>query len=143
MLAEKIKEISNTLGWKFNQGSDVWQNLVDFADDSEKPFEEKQIYCLLLWNDDETIFNDFSTPTRINFTGEFVLVVRSRMDDVDYNQKYDNHIKNLKKVLQNFYNQFGLCEDFNISRAKESEVVNVYDNNLDGVKVNYSINVEL
>ncbi|WP_312557901.1 hypothetical protein [Empedobacter brevis] len=143
MLAEKIKVISNSLGWKFNQGSDVWQNLVDFPDDCENPFEEKQIYCLLLWNDDETIFNEFSTPTRIDFTGEFVLAVRSRIDDKDYNQKYDNHIKHLKKVLQSFYNQFGLCEDFNITRAKESEVVNVYDNNLDGVKVNYSINVEL
>lgn len=143
MLAEKIKEISNALGWEFNQGSDVWQNLLDFPDDTEKPFEEKQIYCLLLWNDDETIFNEYSSPIKMNYTGEFILAVRSRMDDEDYNQKYDNHIKHLKEVIQGFYSHFGVCQDFSISRAKTTEVVNTYDTNLDGLKVNYSISQEL
>ena len=142
MLVEKLEQISQDLGWSFNYGNHFWQNLNDFPDDSEKPFEEKQIYCLLLWQDVERRFNEYSTVTSRTYTGELILCVRSRMDDVDYYQKYNNHIKQLRDQLESFYTQFHICEDFNLQRAKEVEVANEYDTNLDGIKLEFTISIE-
>lgn len=142
MLVEKLEQISKELGWSFNYGNHFWQNLNDFEDDSKLPFDEKQIYCLLLWQDVERKFNEYSTPVQRVFNGELILCVRSHMDEVDYYQKYNNHIKQLRIVLEDFYNLFHSCEEFNLVRAKEIEVANTYDTNLDGIKLEFTISID-
>lgn len=143
-LVERIKQISIELGWSFNYGNGYWQNLEDYADDTAKPFEEKQIHCLFLWYDADYKFNEYGSITNSNFDGEMIISVRSRLDDEDYNQKYEDNIKKIRELLhQSFYPYFtNQCEDLNLTRAKEIEIANTYDTNLDGIKLQFSITAE-
>ncbi len=139
MLIEKLKEVAGLIGWEFNYGKGHWQNLQDLPDDSTKLFEERNKYFLLLWKDREKTKNKYGATTGYIYTGEFLLVVRSRQDDEDYNYKYETHIKNLENESDKFESYFYGCDNYVIKRWKEIEVENMYDPNLDGLKIQFTI----
>jgi len=139
MLVEKFKEICEAIEWQFNYGGGHWQNLQDFPDDADLDFEERQKYFLMLWKDREFKLNEYNAISGFSFTGEFVLCVRSRITDIDYNYKYENNIKPLEQEVSRMFEHFTSCDDFTIKRWKEIEVENEYDTNLDGLKIQFTI----
>lgn len=142
MLIEKLKQVSKQLGWEFNYGKGHWQNIQDLPDDGDLPFAQRKKYFLLLWKDREKIKGGYGETTGYRFTGEFLLVVRSRMSDEDYNYKYETHIKNLESEANKFDGAINDCDDFVVARWKEIEVENMYDTNMDGLKIQFTVEHE-
>ncbi len=142
MLVEKLRTISKDNGIKFNYGADFWQNLQDLPDDTDKDFEERQKYLLLLWKDRGCELGQFSEMNGYSFEGEMVLCVRSKISDPDYNFKYENRIKHLESESLKLLNGFSLCDNWRVVRWRETEVSNQYDTNVDGLKITFKILVD-
>lgn len=143
MLQERIKETVNNLNapapaeqlFHFAYGKDHWQNLADHSKDDNKPFEERNKYFKLLWVDDTHKMNSFSAVEIITFDAELLILASSKITDPSYEYKYENHIKKLKEQAAIFYDKFIDCSNWSITAWKVIEVENIYDNNLDGIKI--------
>ncbi|WP_228853257.1 hypothetical protein [Aegicerativicinus sediminis] len=150
MLVERLKELIADFNtganpgeekWHFNYGRDHWQNLQDLPDDSAELFADRNKYLMLLWQDREHKLNNYSAIEGYTFTGEMLLVVRSKISEADYNFKYETHIRNLQDEAMEINDNFTVCENWLIKKWKEIEVENVYDTNLDGLKIQFTIEV--
>lgn len=139
MLVEKLKEVTDLIGWDFNYGKGHWQNLQDLQDDADSPFEERNKYFLLLWKDRIFKLNEYSEIEGYEYEGEAILCVRSRITDEDYNFKYEEHISKLEQEVAQLFYQFTTCDNWTIKKWKEIEVENQYDTNLDGIKIRFTL----
>jgi len=151
MLVDKFKDITTILGWYFNYGDYQWANLMDMFDDTITAENDGELaeflpagipnkaYFLLLWKDREKAFSDFNRVISETFTGEFLLVERSRLDDRDHNYKYEVHIKKMEKNLDRFQEYISDCDNLHILSWIETEVENELDTNVDGIKVKFKI----
>lgn len=147
MLQEKIK--ATVLGFNpdepavpifhYAYGKDEWQNLADHPKDGGKPFEERNKYFKLLWVDDEAKHNEYSAIEGIKYDGELLILASSKMDDSSYEYKFETHIKKLKELAYTFHDKLLDCDDWHISYWKIIEIENIYDNNLDGVKIKFTM----
>lgn len=147
MLVERLEELIDDFNfptdpvklWHFNYGKEYWQNLQDLPNDAEIPFAERNKYVLLLWQDVDPKFNEFGVVESNTITGELLLMVRSKISDEDYNYKYQTHIKNLHAESANMVENFSVCDDWLIKRWKQIEVENAFDTNLDGLKIQFTL----
>lgn len=147
MLIEKIKEFVDSYNepapaeplFHFAYGKDHWQNLCDHAKDDNKPFEERNKYFKLLYVDRDYKTNEHSALIRIVYDGEMFVGASSMVSDKSYEYKYETHIKNCLQLVKQFAEDLLDCDNFYITNWKVVEVENLYDNNLDGVKVKFSI----
>jgi hypothetical protein len=149
MLTEKLTEITAELNqseliqpseiWNFVDGNNEWQNLGDYPEDAGLEFTKRKKYLLLLWKDREHIINDLGAVQGFTFTGDMILSVRSKISDPTYHYKYEQHIKNLYSVSERLLNCFDDCDGFTIKRWKESEVIDTFDTNMDGLKISFTI----
>lgn len=147
MLVESLKEIVSQfvvqgLKWNFNYGKEHWQNLGDHKDDAKLPFVDRQKYLLLLWKDRTFAVNKHGAVTGYTFDGEMVLSVRSRISDPTYDYKYETHIKNLEAETERLFNSIPDCDGWTIKSWKESEVSNIYDANMDGLRIRFTVEYE-
>jgi hypothetical protein len=149
MLVEKLKGIIDEFNqrepnqtnniWNFCYGNNEWQNLGDYPQDNNIDFALRKKYLLLLWKDRECILNNFGSIQGFTFTGDMILSVRSKISDPTYIYKYEQHIKNLHSISDNILNMFSHCDGFLIKRWKESEVIDAFDANMDGLKISFTI----
>ena len=94
-------------------------------------------------------FSEFGGRGNITFTGSFMLVVKSTIDNVYDNQKgqdatdgkYQKNIKPLLEIellkLEDSIN----CSDYQITGWSIVDAVNALDANMDGIIVTYGISV--
>lgn len=145
MLQEKIKSTVNSFNapepaeplFHFAYGKDHWQNLCDHEKDGTLPFEERNKYFKLLWVDDDDVRNEYSAKTGCTYTGELLVLASSKISDASYEYKYETHIKKLKELADEFAEKLLDCDNWQIKKWTKIEVENIYDNNLDGVKVKF------
>ena len=146
MLQEKIK--ATVIGYNspepaeplfhFAYGKDHWQNMADHTKDDNKDFEERNKYFKLLWVDEDDVLNDYSAITGTTYTGELLILASSLVSDPSYDYKYETHIKHLKELANDFRNQLTAeCDNWYVRKWSKVEVENIYDNNLDGIKVRF------
>lgn len=107
------------------------------------PFAQRAKYFLFLWKDRDYILNEFGGIEGYTYEAETILAVRSRISDKDYEYKYETHIKNLEQEVEKIFEEFSVCEEWTIKRWKEIEVENEYDTNLDGLKVRFTVQLDL
>lgn len=137
IMIELFKNIATQLGYSFNYGSEDWQNLLDLQDDTAQANQAK--HFLLLWKDRTKAFNGFNVLTSETFSGEFVLTERSDFGEKDYNYKYETHIAKMEAKLDNYTTLISDCEGWFIESWIETEVSNLLDTNIDGIKVKFRI----
>jgi hypothetical protein len=143
MLVEKLKAASNDLGFLFDYGKEHWQNLADLPNEDDKPPQDRTVYLLLLYKDRKVVTNSYNSIEYREYTGEMLLCVRSQITDPDYNFKYENRIELLEQRSEDLLEALGgLCEGWTIKLWSESEVENLYDTNVDGLKIRYTITDE-
>lgn len=140
MLVEKLKEIANARGMSFQVGDEHWQNLLDVADDADKPFADKRVHMLLFSEKEATSYSNFG-PEKETYTAVFLLAVKSKIMDPDFNYKYDAYIKPLKLVAKSIEQRdFGNCSNLKLNNYSiEGWRENYLDANLDCVEVHITV----
>lgn len=149
LLQEKIQSQVNSLNAPspaeplnhYAYGKDHWQNLCDHEKDGQLPFEKRNKYFKLLWVDEDYKFNEYSAVTGCNYDGELIVLASSKITDPSYQYKFDTHIKNLKEYAENFREQLlnGCGNNWKVLVWKVTEVENLFDNNLDGIKIRFTM----
>jgi hypothetical protein len=140
MLIEKLKEVSENRKFKFEIGDEDWHNLIDANDDMSLPFHERQVYLLTFTDEEEFIYDGYGIQVE-KYHCVFLLAVRSRLTDPNYQYKYDNHIKPLKDLAKTIRDEdFSLCDGITLKSYKiGSWKENYLDANFDCVEVKISI----
>ena len=138
-----FKTDTEGFGWKFSYGNTANRNLLR----SDKVVGE--IYFLLDPITRGRGFSEFGGTGIQTFTGSFMLVVKSNLDNVYDNQKgvdatdgkYQKNIKPLLDVellkLEDSIN----CSDYQITGWSIVDAVNALDANMDGIIVTYTLSV--
>lgn len=125
------KNIAETNNWIFEYSRADYQSLYD---------EIITGGTVHLFVDPITIdsnFSDSGNETKL-FSGKFLMLLSSDVDET-YSDKYTDYIKPLiDNNLQNLKDEL-ICSEFEINKFQVTEVINLFDFNLDGVLVNYNI----
>lgn len=139
MIVDYTKAFALGMGMKFQYGSEHWQNLIDAEDDTVKTFEQKKKYLLFLWHDEDDILNDQGGCEGYTYTGELLLMVRSKLSDESQETKYQDAVKYLKGVANEVRDQYLDCDGYWVKQWKKIEVYDEFDTNMDGLKIRFTI----
>lgn len=130
-IVEIFNEHTDTLGWNFTYGNKSNQNLLESDRISNK------IYFLL----DPVVRNEppseYGGDAGIDFSGDFMIVVKSKLDDT-YTDKYKNNIKPLLDELKRFKALID-CSKYEITSWSYIDATDVLDVNTDGLVITYKI----
>ena len=93
----------------------------------------------MLWKDREHLIGEYSSVIGYSFTGEMIISVRSKITDPTYSYKYETHIKNLYSESERLMNMASDCGGFEVKRWKDTEVIDQFDTNMDGLKISFTL----
>ena len=89
----------------------------------------------------ETIFGEYGEVEGLNYTGSFMILLSSDIDDESYDYKYQNHIKPISESALKTIQSSIRCEsDLSITNWRTVEVINVFDYSMDGLLITYQLN---
>jgi len=138
-LVDVLEGYCTTLEWGFSYGNRSHNNLLaDVAED--------KIYLIL----DAVRTSEAVSPNggdgRITFTGSFMLVIKSNLDNVYHTQlgvdrtagKYVKNIQPLKKQLDVLKGLID-CSDLIRENWSSIDAIDALDENMDGVIVNFTL----
>ena len=139
-MKETLQQIAASNGWHFDYGRSDFHNLETVAG--------KDYYFFLDPLEESVTFDDYAEPTKHTYNGRFMLLKHSDFDRVYNSQseneqtegKYEQYIKPCKREVMKIAKAF--CGDYTIEGWRMVEVINLYDNNFDGVLVTFQISSE-
>ena len=127
----------DTLGWYFTYGNKENQNLLqsDMVTDA--------VYFLLDPVNRNPIPSKFGGVSVVEYTGSFLLVVKSDMDNTYGGDgvkvgKYELNIKPLLTKLELLKSSLQ-CDNYNVQAWSNTDIVNALDVNMDGLVVTYKV----
>jgi hypothetical protein len=125
-----FKNIAVANGWGFEYSRADYQNL-------NEDIEAGKVYLFLDPIQTESKFTETGNET-LTYTGKLMLLLSSDVDE-EYIDKYNDYIKPLFKFnLQAIKDELA-CDDYQINSFKSTEIINLFDANLDGILINYTI----
>lgn len=131
---DKLKSIAETNNWVFTYARKDYSNLYDEDIDVNIP----HLFVDPIELDE--IFDEYNNVESTNYNGSFMLLLSSDIDEEDYNSRYQKYIKPIINTsLQSIKDELQ-CEEITIQSWRVVEVIDVFDFNLDGVLVTFSIN---
>ena len=145
-LVEQLRTITEGLGWKFYYGRRDFQNLVE----AESEDDIKNYFFLDPVNRNPLYSDSSGLPTgEVEYTGYFMVLTKSDLDQ-EYDQqtgeretdegKWREHIKpKLDALFNDFENAIMCVDDLQIIRLSVTDAINVFNETLDGITVNYKI----
>lgn len=139
MIVDFTEQLAAQLGYEYQYGSKEWQNLLDAEDDTALTFENKTKYLLFLWHDEDDILNGYGACEGYKYTGELLLLVRSKISDRNQESKYKTSVQFLKTLANELRDLYVDCEGYTVKKWKKIEVYNEFDTNMDGLKINFAI----
>lgn len=136
-----IEQAVETLGWVFSYGNKANQNLLmsDMVDDRK--------YFLLDPVRTTEGVSEMGGDGEQTFSGSFMLLVKSDLDNVYHNQselqdkndgKYNKNIKPLKTELKAFKDVVD-CSDYTRESWEIVDIVDALDINADGLLVTFTL----
>ena len=142
MLVEKLETIADGLGWAFAYGDDAELNMTEFEhQDASTLFEERKKFLGLdpVIEDDQ--LNKYNGTDSTTYSGFVVLMVSSLFNQEEYLVIYKDRIKQLKELTETLKTELIGCQELTISRWRKTEVINRYDENMDGIKIEFTIKI--
>ena len=132
-----LKAIAVANNWIFFYGRSDFENL--FNEDEQKGVEHIFLDPVKI----KEINSDFGVVEKLNYSGSFMVVLSSDIDEIDYDTRYQNYIKvilqnaipTIKESLRCDYQAF-------FDNWESLEVINVLDYNFDGVIITYSVTID-
>ncbi|WP_299153085.1 hypothetical protein [uncultured Christiangramia sp.] len=139
MIVDFTERLATDAGYGYQYGAEHWQNLLDAPDDTKTDFESKKKYWLFLWHDDDDILNDYGGCEGHVFTGEFLLMIRSKISDESQEMKYKDGVRYLKELSNEIRDMYNDCDGYRVKKWKKIEVYDQFDTNMDGLKIKFTI----
>lgn len=143
-LVEILRDTTASLSWEFHYGRRDFNNLVTASSENDL----KWFFFL------DPISRD-GIRAAGNLTGEYVnegyfmILSKSDLDEVYDSQlgvnpdngKYRMYIKpKLEKLYKEFEDKLNCIGNLEIKKMRVSDVINLYDENMDGILVQFAIN---
>lgn len=137
-MVERLRTITEGLGWKFFYGRRDFQNLVEANEENDPDW-----YFFL-----DPLEEDYKIKNEPVFTGRAMVVSKSDLDEVYDSQKenivssgkWQKYILPKKQYFQKDFREILDCTGvLEIENYKLVDVINLYDENWDGVILNFTI----
>lgn len=142
-LVEHFESIAKELDWGFDYGIDADQNLNDYPHEHDSiPFERRKKYLALISISESDQLNDYSAVESIDYSGTVCLYVSSKFQQEKYLTIYKERLKHLKALVEILRTQLIGCNELTLSRWNKTEVICVYDDALDGIKIDFTLNIK-
>lgn len=126
---ELLKQVALDNGWTFIYGRKDYTNLFSSTNPGEQIMVVEPVR-------ETPTFDPYGGLESTNYSGVFYLLTASLMDE-SYDYKYQTYIKPAKPLVLAIAEQLG-CE-YEITSISTTEVINVLDENMDGLHISYSI----
>jgi hypothetical protein len=126
---EFLKAIAEANDWVFEYARTDFQNLADI--------EYDKVHLFVDPISTESKFSDSGSET-LTYSGKFMLLLSSDVDE-EYQDKYEQHIKPLFAGAGALLKDAFACSDYQLNLYKSLEVINLFDQNFDGLLITYSI----
>lgn len=124
-----FKNIAEENDWGFEYARQDYLNLYDDV-------EAGKIYLFVDPVTTDSKFSDLGNET-LTYSGKLFLVMSSDVDE-EYSDKYSQYIKPLFDDARNLIIGAFACSQYEVNSFKTTEVINLFDQNLDGLLINYS-----
>ena len=132
-----------SMGWKFSYGNEANINLLG----DEDAFEADKLYFLLDTIKRDPEFSEFGGTGEVEFSGNFMLVIKSDLDNIYDNQKEVDYTegryeKNIRPIIETdlvLFQDYVNCSDYEITSWSILDGINLLDINLDGVIVTFTV----
>lgn len=135
-----FEKFAQDKGMLFDYGTKATLNLLGGT--SNLAIDLTKIYLLLERRKGTAQKNNFGNIEGVTYTGYFFIVVNSDFDLINFaspnESKYVNNIEPLLDVYKSFFSYFS-CKDIVINSLEFQDVTDIFDQNMDGLLVNYSI----
>ncbi|MBC5836783.1 hypothetical protein [Flavobacterium muglaense] len=127
---ELLQTLAINNEWVFEYSKSDYQNLYD-------DMTTDKVHLFIDPITIDTSFSDAGVETH-TYSGKLMLLVSSDVDE-DYKDKYINNIKPLMNEASTILKNALVCADATINKFTQVEVINLFDFNLDGLLITYSI----
>lgn len=129
-----LKDLSETSDWNFVYGRSDFQNL----DDAER--DEVKLHLFLDPVKIRKKRNDQNEIESRTFSGTFMMLYSSSIDELTYEERYKEYIKPIIEGRIDEIEENLTCEhEVKFEEWVSDEIINVFDYNLDGIIVTYKI----
>ena len=136
---EILKAIAAANNWGFFYARRDFANLEDL---SEAEAAKPQLFLDPVKIKENE--NDTNVIESLTYTGTFVLVASSSLDELSYDYRYQTYIKPLiDNQLQTIKDTIRCGYDVKFNHWEYDEIINLFDYGFDGVLLHYRITVSI
>lgn len=136
-MKEIIEQIAAANGWGFEYGRKDFLNLFNEVEDKSK------VYIFLEPSVIEDNDNDTGLTESQTFSGFMTVVYSSDIDEESYEARYENYIKPIvSEAVKTLKEEIRCGQDVTFTQWKKTEVINIFDYNLDGVIITYNLTID-
>lgn len=133
-----LKEFSELSEWNFEYGRADFNNLFEASEVQNK------IHIFLDPVTTEKKKNDSGVVEKITYSGSFMMLYSSNIDEQDYEYRYLSFIKPIIDVEVEKFEDYISCEkEVDFEQWKINEIINMFDYNFDGIIVTYRISIDV
>ena len=141
-IVDILREITETdLSWNFTYGRSDFQNLIE-ADSEDDP---KTFFFLDPVSREPLFSPEGGSLGQTDFEGNFMILSKSELDQVYDNQqevdptmgKYKSNIKPKIDTMLTTFKAKLFCKNLQVMRMRTTDVINVFDDNFDGILVSF------
>lgn len=135
---EILKAIAAAQGWGFDYGRKDFHNLYEAA-------EQKGVSHIFLDPVKiKDIDNDEGVTEKKQYSGSFMVVFSSDVDEKSYEDRYEDYIKpNIKSHLKTVKDEIRCGYEVVFDSWETVEVINALDYNFDGVICTYKVTIDV
>lgn len=134
---EILKNICTSENWVFDYARKDFQNLFD---------EFEQVNVVHVFLDPviiDDVLNDMNVIEAKTYSGEFMMLYSSDIDEKDYDTRYQKYIKPIIDTeIKKIKDSIRCGQNVNIQLWRTIEVINAFDYNFDGIIVSYNLTIE-
>lgn len=129
---EFLKLLADNNEWVFEYSRTDYQNLFEVMEQNKLHLFVDPIVI-------DSTFSDSGFETK-SYNGKLMILLSSDLDET-YSDKYNNYIKPIIEQSVELLKGNLICSDYEINKFSSTEIVNLFDSNLDGVLINYNITI--
>ena len=134
---EILKEISSNNDWVFDYGRSDFHNLFN-------EIEQKGVTHLFLDPvKAKSNLDEYGTTESLTYSGLLMLLLSSDIDEKSYEFRKEEYINKLNGNVELLKEVLSCQYKLNINLWDTTEIINVFDYNLDGVIVNYQADINI